>query len=153
MRHNTLLLATIGLAAAAPASAQTSVTLTGISLNSCVLSVSLGGQMVADASGTTMRSDTGTGARSATLAVTALGVSPTITFATPTLAAPSGFTADSVQYAYRVNGTGQSRAFGTASATATTRLIDVVAIDGLITSATGFPEGTYTETVQVTCGQ
>lgn len=153
-RHLLIASAAAGLCHAGPAAAApASVTLTGISINSCILTVSLGGQLVADAQGTAMRSDTGSGARSATLAVAALGTAPTLTFAPPTLTAPAGFTADSVQYAYRVNGTGQSRGFTATGASATSNLIDIVTIDGLITSETGFPTGTYTETVQVTCGQ
>lgn len=128
------------------------VTLVGNVLNSCILTVSVGGVMVADSAATTLRSDTGTGARPATLAVAALGAAPTLTFAVPTLTGPSGFTPDSVQFSYAVNGSGASRGFAATSATATSRLIDTVTINGLVTSASGFPTGTYTETVDVTCG-
>ena len=128
------------------------VTLVGTSLNSCVLTVSIGGIMVADSAATTMRSDTGTGARAATLAVAALGAAPTLTFAVPTLTGPSGFTPDSVQFSYTVNGSGASRGFAATSATASSNLIDTVTINGLVTSASGFPTGTYTETINVTCG-
>lgn len=147
------LAALAAFASASAGSAQTSVTLTGVSVNSCTLNVSVGGQMVVDSAGTTMRSDTGTGARSATLAVAAVGASPTLTFAAPTMSAPAGFSADSVQYAYRVNGTNETVGFGSDGSSASSDLIDVVAIDGMITSATGFPDGTYTQTVQVTCAQ
>lgn len=128
------------------------VTLVGNALNSCILTVSVGGIMVADSAATTMRSDTGTGARPATLLVAALGAAPTLTFAAPTLTGPSGFTPDSVQFSYTVNGSGASRGFASTGATASSNLIDTVSINGLVTSATGFPTGTYTETVNVTCG-
>lgn len=131
-----------------------SVTLSGTVLNSCVLSVSAGGAMVVDGTGTAMRSDAGVGARGATMAVSALGSAPTLTFsAAPTLSAPSGFIPDSVQYSYRVNGTGHTRGFDASQATANTNLIDTVTIHGLVTSGSGFPAGNYTQAVQVTCGQ
>lgn len=129
------------------------VTLSGASVNSCVLTLSLGGVLVADTAATTMRSDTGTGARAATVTVAALGAAPTLTFAAnPTVTGPAGFVADSVQYAYSIAGTGASRGFASTGATASSNLIDIVTIHGLVQSASGFPTGTYTETVVLTCG-
>lgn len=130
-----------------------SVTLTGASSSSCVLTLSLGGVLVADSAATTMRSDAGSGARGATVAVAALGAAPTLTFAAnPTVTGPAGFTADSVQYSYSVAGSGASRGFAATGATASSNLIDTVTVHGLVQSASGFPTGTYTETVVLTCG-
>lgn len=129
------------------------VRLIGNVVNSCTLGISVGGALVADSAGTTLRSDTGTGARPATLLVSGLGLGPTLTFTAPTLTGPAGFTADTVQFSYSVAGTGQSRGFAATGATATSRIIDTVTINGLVGSAAGFPEGTYTETVVVTCSQ
>lgn len=129
------------------------VSLSGIIANSCVLTVPLSGSLVADNTGTVLRSDAGVGARAASLTVVALGASPRLTFAAPVQSSPSGTSADSVEFSYSVAGSGASRGYAATGATATSNLIDTVAINGRMTRAAGFPTGTYGMTIEVTCGQ
>ena len=128
------------------------VTLSGTIANSCVLTLSSSGVLVADAAGTTLRSDAGVGARGATMTVVALGAAPTLTFSAPTASGPSGFMADAIQFSYSIAGSGASRGFAASGATASSNLIDTVTVHGQVQSAAGFPAGTYSETVNVTCG-
>lgn len=127
--------------------------LSGIVVNSCILAVPTPGLLVADASGTTLRSDSGVGARAATLTVIAVGTSPTLTFAAPQFSGPAGVSADSVQFAYTGAGSGASRGFAATSAIATANLIDTFTVNGKISRSAGFSTGTYAMTVDVTCGQ
>lgn len=146
------LLLTAGLSAGSPAIGAT-VSFSGLISNSCILSIPTTGVLVADAAGTTLRSDSGVGARSATLTVAALGSSPTLTFATPQATGPAGATPDSVEYSYSASGSGASRGFGSTSSTASSNLIDTFVVNGKIARAAGFPSGTYAMTIEVTCGQ
>lgn len=136
-----------------PAAQATTVSLSGTVVNSCVLTVPTTGLLVVDAAGTTLRSDTGVGARAATLSVVAAGATPTLTFAVPQSTAPSGATPDSVQYSYSASGSGASRGFAATGSTAASNLIDSFSINGKVDRAAGFPTGTYGMTVEVTCGQ
>lgn len=139
-------------ALAAPSHAAT-VSLSGLISNSCLLTVPISGALVPDATGTVLRSDAGTGARSASLTVVALGGSPTLTMSVPSYTGPSGVTPDAVEYSYAVAGSGASRGFAATGATATTSLIDTVTYNGRVTSAAGFTAGTYSMAITVTCGQ
>lgn len=129
------------------------VSLAGVVLNSCILTLPTTGLMVADSTATTLRSDTGTGARAASLTVAALGASPTLSFAVPQFSSPSGVTADSVEYSYTAAGSGASRGYAATASTASSNLIDSFTINGKVTRAAGFPTGTYGMTIEVTCGQ
>lgn len=142
----------LAVLAGANASAAT-VSLSGLVVNSCVLTVPTPGLLVADAAGTTLRSDTGAGARAASLTIAAIGAAPTLTFAAPQASSPSGATPDAVQYSYSAAGSGASRGFAATGATAASNLIDTFTINGKIDRAAGFPSGTYSMTITVTCGQ
>lgn len=149
-----LLVSGAALAAAAvlPASAAT-VSLSGPITNSCVLSVPTSGVMVPEANGTVLRSDSGSGARSASLTVVALGLSPTLTFSTPQYSGPAGVTPDTVEFGYSAAGSGANRGYAATGATASSNLIDTFTVNGKIARATGFPTGTYAMSITVTCGQ
>lgn len=136
-----------------PSAQATTVSLAGAVANSCVLAVPTPGLLVPDNAGTALRSDSGIGARAATLTVVAVGASPTLTFAAPQYSGPSGISVDSVQYSYSAAGSGASRGFAATSATAASNLIDVFTINGKIARAGGFATGTYGMSVDVTCGQ
>ena len=94
-----------------PAAQAATVSLSGLVVNSCVLSVPTTGLLVVESTGTTLRSDAGVGARPASLTVVAVGASPTLTFAAPLATAPSGATPDTVQYSYSASGSGANRGF------------------------------------------
>lgn len=136
-----------------PAAQAATVSLSGVVVNSCVLSVPTTGLLVIDTNGTTLRSDTGVGARAASLTVVAVGASPTLTFAAPQATAPLGATPDTVQYSYSASGSGANRAFASTGSTAPSNLIDTFTINGRMDRVAGFPSGTYGMTVEVTCGQ
>lgn len=152
MTYRVFLAAACVAATVAPVSAA-NVSLSGTVLNSCILAVPTTGLLVADSAGTTLRSDTGVGARAASLTVVSIGAAPTLTFAAPQYSGPSGVPADSVQYSYAAVGSGASRGFASTGATASVNLIDTVVINGKIARAAGFSTGTYAMTVDVTCGQ
>lgn len=147
------ILAVAGFTGAVCAAEAATVSLSGLVVNSCILTVPTPGLLVADAAATTLRSDTGAGARAATLTVAAIGAAPTLTFAAPQSSSPSGATPDSVQYSYSAAGSGASRGFASTGSTASSNLIDTFTINGKIDRAAGFPSGTYGMTVEVTCGQ
>lgn len=142
----------LALASASNASAAT-VSLSGLVVNSCVLTIPTSGVLVADAAGTTLRSDAGVGARAASMTVVALGASPSLTFSAPQSTSPSGATPDSVQFSYSAAGSGASRGFAATGATASSNLLDTFTINGKMDRAAGFPGGTYGMTITVTCGQ
>lgn len=129
------------------------VTLAGVVVNSCVLAVPTTGLLVADATGTSLRSDAGVGARPATMTVVAVGTRPTLSFGAPQYAGSAGVSADTTEFSYRASGSGASRTFAATSATATSNLIDTFTINGKIDRADGFPTGTYNMTIDVTCSQ
>lgn len=135
-----------------PASAA-SVSLSGLVLNSCILAVPTPGLLVPDANGTTLRSDSGIGARAASLTVVAVGATPTLSFSTPQYSGSAGVSPDSVQFSYSAAGSGAARGYSSASATASSQLIDNFTVNGKIERAGGFPTGTYGMTIDVTCGQ
>lgn len=154
MTKRPVLLLALGTAlGAAPTVQAATVSLSGLVVNSCVLTVPTTGLLVADATGTTLRSDAGTGARAASLTIVGVGSAPTLTFASPQATSPSGATPDSVQFSYAAAGSGASRGFAATGATASSNLIDTFTINGKIDRAAGFPSGTYGMTITVTCGQ
>ena len=148
-----LVLAAIAAAVfAAPVQGAT-ISLAGTVLNSCVLAIPTPGLMVTDAAGTTLRSDSGLGARAASLTVVAVGATPTLSFSAPQYSGTAGVSPDSVQFSYSAAGSGASRGYSNAAATATSHLIDNFTVNGKIERAGGFPTGTYGMTIDVTCGQ
>ena len=132
------------------AQAQT-VSMTGLVINLCVLTLSTPGTLGAAATGTTLAT-TEPGGIPALLTVVATGSSPTITFSPPAINGPSASGAQA-EFAYSSPG-GANRAFsGSSYVYVMNRLLDAVTIDGRATNAQGFSGGLYTLSATATCSQ
>ncbi len=138
--------------AAAPAAAN-QVTLTGLVLNSCIVSIPTAGIMAMSSDGTRLGSEEGVTGVPATLTVVAAGFSPTLNFSVPTLNGPVGLDGATTQYAYSSLGPGSSQPYTTGASSASSSLIDTFTIHSRVLSGNGFPSGTYTVAVTVTCQQ
>ena len=91
---------------------------------------------------------------SAVLAVVAVGATPTISFATPTLTQPAGHGGTqtaAIRY-QALSGATQAYTSSASSMTAGS-LLDTITINSRVTSTNGFASGTYTVRSTVTCQQ
>ena len=122
--------------------------------NSCVLSIGTSGVMTANSAGTQIGSENA-GGTAATLTVTAIGLSPTVTFAAPSLTASPGGWAASPTLAIRYTSLdGANQAYTAASSNFTiTGLSDTFTLHGKVDNVGGFAAGTYTLTTVATCSQ
>jgi hypothetical protein len=140
----------VSLTAMQPVRAQT-ISMTGIIVNLCVLTVTTPGQLAVTGAGTDLSSSQ-TGGSAATLTVVATGTNPTITFSAPGITGPSASGATS-EFAYSSSG-GASRAFASSGYIyAMNRLLDTVSISGRANNPNGFASGLYTMSATATCAQ
>lgn len=140
------------IALAAPAQAE-NVTLSGTLINSCVLSLSVPGAIAATGDGTVMTSETA-GGLPATMALVAIGGTPTVNFAAPGLSGPSASTSGATTQIRYTSLQGASQAYtSSASSRAGGALLDTFTIHSRVTNSAGFAAGTYTVTTVVTCQQ
>jgi hypothetical protein len=137
---------------AAPATAQ-QVTLSGVVLNSCVLSIPTNGTMAMSSDGMRLGSQEGVGGAPATLSVVAAGASPTLSFSAPSLNGPGGISGATTEYAYRSAGSNAEQDYTSGPSSASSNFADNFTVHSRINSAAGFPSGTYTVAVTVTCQQ
>ncbi len=129
----------------------TPVSMTGLVINMCVLTLSTPGTLTSAASGTALATNE-LGGVPALLTVVATGSSPTITFSAPAITGPSAATSQA-EFAYTSLG-GASRAFsGSGYVYVMNRLLDSVTIDGRATNPQGFSGGLYTLSGTATCSQ
>ncbi|MEZ5680099.1 MAG: hypothetical protein R3E14_02260 [Erythrobacter sp.] len=140
----------LGLSALVVASSAqaATVTINGVVINLCTLTP-VSGTMVVDTAGTTMTTESGTGAAPATLSVVATGAAPTLTFTAPVLSGPASGATTEIRY----TGSSANQGYTSAGSSASTSLIDLVTIHARVQSSTGFPSGSYAVTTTVTCGQ
>jgi|TARA_R100000501_G_scaffold14680_1_gene26613 hypothetical protein len=139
---------------AGPALAATNVSLIGGILDSCILTLSTPGRLVADDSGMNMTSTAPLGA-AAVLAVVATGGRPTVEFTAPTMSLSPGAYAGSPMVAVgytSLGGANQTMTSGESSYRSNL-LLDIVTIDGTITDANGFVAGDYAVSSVATCSQ
>jgi hypothetical protein len=139
-------------AAIAPADAA-NVTLSGLLVDSCTLSLATPGALAASADGATLGSEQ-SGGTAATLTLIAIGGAPVVQFSAPSLSSPVGWSASpttAIRYT-SVGGANQAYTSG-ASSRQETGLIDSFTIHGRVTSGGGFAAGTYTVTTVATCQQ
>lgn len=152
MTKRLLMIGAIGLAAT-PATAA-NVNLSATLANSCILSIGTSGLMTANSAGTQIGSENAGGAP-ATLTVTAIGLSPNVTFAAPSLSAsPAGWSASptlAIRYT-SLDGAAQAYTSGQSSFTIT-GVSDTFTVHGKVDSAAGFAAGAYTLTTVATCSQ
>jgi hypothetical protein len=141
---------TIALTMTVPAQAQT-VSMSGLVINLCVLSLTTPGTLVSAPTGITL-STAEIGGIPALLTVVAAGTNPTITFSAPTVVGPSASTS-TVEFAYSSLG-GANRPFtSTGYVAPLAQLLDAITINGRVTNANGFGAGTYTVSATATCAQ
>jgi hypothetical protein len=143
-------LAMAAVPAAAPAA---NVSLAGIVLNTCLLTVTTPGVLAAGASGTRLSSEE-LGGLPAILAVISTGTMPTLNFSAPGLTGPSGWNGSpvvSIRY-HSANGVTQAYTSDASSARAGA-LLDTFTINAQATNSSGFLTGTYTVASTVTCQQ
>jgi hypothetical protein len=143
----------ITMSATATPAAAADVVFTGTLANSCVLNLSTPGVLGQTSDGTTLTSETGTGA-AAMMTVTAVGTRPTLSVAAPTLTTPAAYTgsaATTIRY-QAVSGATQPYTAGASSFTSAT-LLDTITFNARVQSPTGFASGTYTVRTTVTCQQ
>lgn len=149
-RNATLLCsATVGLAC--PATAAT-VTLSGLVINTCILTVTSPGVLAASNDGTTLGSEQA-GGNFASLTVVATGTSPTLTFSAPILTSGATTAGATTEIAYNASGSGANQAYTSSQTSASSNLIDTFRINARVTRTAGFSSGTYTVTTIVTCSQ
>jgi hypothetical protein len=139
------------LATAAPAAA-VDVSLTGLVINTCVLTVPTPGLMALSSDGTRLGSEEGLGGAPATLSVVAAGAAPTLSFAVPSLSGPGGTDGAVTEIAYTAL-SGENQPYTASASSADAARIDTFTIDGRVSSEDGFTAGTYAVTVTVTCQQ
>ena len=136
----------------AMASAQTTVTLTGNVLNTCLLTVTTPGTMALSLDRQSLGSEE-VGGIPATMTVAATGTSPTLTFAEASLDAPAGYTATANELRYSSLSSPTPTAYQSTPDPSSATLIDTFTINGRTTSTTGYPAGSYTLQTVVTCSQ
>lgn len=150
MRILTLFAAALAAAPATAANVDFSATL----VNSCTLSLGTSGTMTTSTDGLTLGSEQ-SGGSAATFTLVAIGTSPTVNFAAPSLiSSPAGWSA-SPTLAIRYTSTGgANQAYTSTSSSATlSGLSDSFTVHGRVSSSTGFAAGTYTLRTVVTCSQ
>lgn len=138
--------------AAAPAQA-VNVTLSGLVVNLCVLTLSTPGTLASSADGTELSSDQ-TGGLPATLTVVATGSAPTINFTAPSLQAPGGASGSITKAIGYTSLSGAAQGYTSSSSSYTQPgLLDTFTVKGKLNSAVGFSTGTYTISTTATCQQ
>lgn len=140
------------LATATPAAA-VEVSLTGLVINTCVLTVPTPGLLALSSDGMRLGSQEGIGGAPATLSVVAAGTAPTLSFAAPTLAGPTGSDGATTEVAFASLASGANQPYTASASTASSALIDIFTINGRVMREEGFPSGNYAVTVTVTCQQ
>jgi hypothetical protein len=129
------------------------VRLTGIVVNTCVLTLSTPGTLAASSDGVTLGSQELTGLP-AVLAVISTGTRPTLNFTAPAITGPSGWTGTpTVSMAY-TSLSGLNQAYTTSATQAQpAALLDTLTINAKSVNSTGYISGTYTIASTVTCQQ
>lgn len=151
MNNKVFYITGLALLVPAPAAAE-DVSLSGTLLQECTLTLDTAGSLATSEDGTVLGSEEA-GGIGATLALVAVGATPTLTFAAPTLDAPAGDSGSTVEVAYSSTG-GASQDYTDQQTTSSESvLIDVYTVHGKATNASGFAAGTYTITTVVTCAQ
>ena len=145
----------IGALTAAPAAA-VPVTMTGIVLPSCILTVSTGGTLGVSADSGRQIGSEEIGGIPATLAIVATGGTPTLTVSAPTMSQrPAGYAGSptvSVRYT-STGGANQAYTSGSSTYTSASALGDTMTINMRAQDNNGFAAGTYQLTTNVTCQQ
>lgn len=144
---------TLALITAEPAGAET-VSLNGLVINTCILTISTPGTLGMATSGTQLSSEDGIGVP-AIMQVVATGAAPTVAFSAPALAsAPPAYTGSptlALKYT-STRGANQAYTSGASNYTAS-GLLDTVTIHARALDSSGFQSGLYTVATTVTCQQ
>lgn len=151
---NSKILAGMALAIGASPADAADVNLSASLINSCVLSLGSSGTMTVSSSGTVLSSENSGGSQ-ASLTLVAIGTSPTISFAAPSLtASPAGWSASpTVEVKYTSTGGANQAYTASNSSAALSGLTDSFAIHGRVTSSAGFAAGAYNLRTVATCSQ
>lgn len=132
------------------------VTMNGLIVPSCVLTVSTGGLLGVSSDGGRQIGSELTGGSAAVLAIVATGAAPTITVGAPTMslkpAAYAGSPAVSVRYT-STGGANQAYTSSNSSYTSTNVLGDTLTINMKAVDNDGFVAGSYQLQTNVTCQQ
>ncbi|MXO91792.1 hypothetical protein [Pontixanthobacter aquaemixtae] len=153
MKNIATIAALIGAVSFSSHAAAQDITMAGTVISSCVLTVPTPGVLVPATDGTRIGTEEGVGGLPATLTVVALGSTPTVNFAAPTVAGPAGATGLTSEVAYTSAGSGANQAYTSSPSSASSDLLDSFTVQGRVSGSNGFPQGLYTMTVTVTCSQ
>ncbi|MFC3711586.1 hypothetical protein ACFOMD_03325 [Sphingoaurantiacus capsulatus] len=140
--------------AAAPQANAATVNLSGLVLNSCILTLGTAGALRVSSAGTTLSSEE-VGGLAATLTIVATGVAPQINVSAPTLAASPVSYGRSPTLGLRYTSlAGGNQAYTDSSSSYTANgLLDVLTFNARALDSAGFTSGTYTIATTVTCQQ
>lgn len=128
------------------------VSLSGLVVNACILTVGTPGVLAPASSGLRLGSEE-TGGLPATLTVVATGTAPTLSFAAPTLSAPAGSSGSTTEIRYNASGSGASQAYTSSASAAAAHLLDTFTVNARVSNSSGFSSGLYTASTVVTCSQ
>ena len=132
------------------------VTMNGLIVPSCVLTVSTGGLLGVSSDGGRQLSSELTGGSAAVLSIVATGAAPTITVGAPTMSLKPGAYAGSAAISVRYSspgGANQAYTSAVSSYTSTNVLGDTLTINMKAVDNDGFVAGSYQLQTNVTCQQ